>query len=68
MPTTAPVLSADLDLRLVGGDGLDVAEENESDCKVAVILDIVAIVDANVGSVSRSLFDDLGTRNWDRRP
>ena len=60
MPMIAPVLRADLDLELVSGDGLDVAAEDESDCRDAVRMDAVAVVDANVGLVSRSYLRRFG--------
>ena len=55
MPAIAPLLSADLDFRLIGGGGLDVAEENESDCRVAVELDIVVDAEADKAHISKFL-------------
>ena len=68
MPAIVPELSADLCFELVDGDGWDVAEEEASDCMDVVRMDVVVGISANVALVSKSLFDDLGTRNWDRRP
>ena len=68
MPAIVPELSAELCFELVDGDGWDVAEEDASDCKDVVRMDVVVDISANVALVSKSLFNDLGTRDWDRRP